>query len=222
MNWPLLKKARSKPINHFFDELTFPTGGLGLVIGGGGSGKSRWAEDLACHLNNEISAATRSADSSPPLYLATLFVGDDQESARRVARHRSQRAGKGFETIELPFLPEDIGSASAMPPYGRVALLDCLGNLAANQMFLTNERLSSPTIENQITDFVIALSRHSRYTIVVSNDLFSNAESFADETGAYLALMGALHCQLAAGADLVVELLQGIPKIHKGGNSVER
>lgn len=32
-----------------FDKLTFPTGGLGLVIGGGGSGKSRWAEDLACH-----------------------------------------------------------------------------------------------------------------------------------------------------------------------------
>ncbi len=222
MNWPLLKKARLRLINHCFDELTFPVGGLGLVIGGGGSGKSRWAENLACHLNNETSALTRSADGSSPLYLATLFVGADRESARRVARHRSQRAGKGFETIELPLLPENSESVSAIRPRGRVVLLDCLGNLAANQMFLTDGRLSPSTIKKQITDFVIDLSRHSRYTIVVSNDLFSNAESFADETNAYLALMGALHRQLAAGAGLVAELLHGIPKIHKGGNSVER
>ncbi len=63
-----------------------------LVVGGSGSGKSAYAEELAVSL------------SSPGMeryYLAAMQVFD-QEGQRRVERHRTLRQGKGFLTIEQP------------------------------------------------------------------------------------------------------------------------
>lgn len=59
-----------------------------LVTGGSGCGKSTWAEKLVSALPAE-----------KRVYIATLQVYDE-ESVQRVARHRAQRANKGFTTIE--------------------------------------------------------------------------------------------------------------------------
>ncbi|SFG74217.1 bifunctional adenosylcobinamide kinase/adenosylcobinamide-phosphate guanylyltransferase [Oribacterium sp. WCC10] len=65
-----------------------------LVTGGAGSGKSEYAESLALSL----------ADSSERLfYIATMYPYDDEETKKRIERHKSLRAGKGFITIERPF-----------------------------------------------------------------------------------------------------------------------
>ena len=59
-----------------------------LVTGGSGSGKSAFAEDCVLALGEK-----------KRIYIATMFPFDE-ESKKRVARHRNMRKGKGFETVE--------------------------------------------------------------------------------------------------------------------------
>ena len=59
-----------------------------VVTGGSGSGKSAFAEDKIV-----------SFGPAKRIYIATMHPYDE-ESHKRVARHRKMRAGKGFETIE--------------------------------------------------------------------------------------------------------------------------
>ena len=60
---------------------------LQLVIGGAGSGKSTFAEDLASHA------------PGAKIYIATMRPSDE-ECRRRIARHQRMRSGKGFDTLE--------------------------------------------------------------------------------------------------------------------------
>ena len=89
-----------------------------LVTGGSGCGKSTWAEKLVASLPNENR-----------VYIATMRVYDD-ESVKRVERHRAQRADKGFRTIECE---KDLASADIAD--SSVVLLEDLVNLMANEMF---------------------------------------------------------------------------------------
>ena len=90
---------------------------LTIVIGGAGSGKSAFAEGLVCRLPGE------------KIYLATMLPRGG-ESARRVEKHRAQRAGMGFETLERGL---DLERA-ALPARANV-LLEDLSNLLANERY---------------------------------------------------------------------------------------
>ena len=89
-----------------------------LVSGGSASGKSKYAEDLVVQ-----------APPGERIYVAPMQVWDE-ESRRRVERHRAMRAGKGFRTEERP---RRLGELT--PPPGAVALLEDLSNLTANEWF---------------------------------------------------------------------------------------
>lgn len=94
---------------------------IALFTGGSGSGKSEMAESFAC----------RRAEGGKLYYFATMRVWGEEGRAR-VEKHRRQREGKGFETIECPDrLPRGIA--------GGVILLECLSNRLANAMFGENE-----------------------------------------------------------------------------------
>ena len=58
-----------------------------LVIGSAASGKSAYAESLCL------------GHDGPRVYLATMEPFEE-EGARRIARHRALREGKGFSTLE--------------------------------------------------------------------------------------------------------------------------
>ena len=62
-----------------------------FVIGGSGSGKSEFAENLAVELQRQ--------DAGKLVYIATMEPLDE-ESKKRIRRHQDMRAGKGFETRE--------------------------------------------------------------------------------------------------------------------------
>ena len=83
-----------------------------LVTGGSGCGKSTWAEKLV-----------QSLPSGKRVYIATMQVYD-RESEIRVQRHRAQRAGLGFRTVECE---KDLASAPVED--GSVVLLEDLVNL---------------------------------------------------------------------------------------------
>ncbi len=89
-----------------------------LVLGGARSGKSRFAERLACE-----SGLAR-------VYLATATAGDDEMRAR-IAHHRAQR-GDGWRTVEEPLALTDALTREAGE--GRVVLVDCLTLWLSNLM----------------------------------------------------------------------------------------
>ncbi|MHB2167253.1 bifunctional adenosylcobinamide kinase/adenosylcobinamide-phosphate guanylyltransferase [Alsobacter sp. R-9] len=90
-----------------------------LVLGGARSGKSRFAQELA-----EGSGRRR-------VIVATATAGDD-EMAARIARHRSDREGRGWSVVEEPLRLADAICAHAAPD--AVVLVDCLTLWLANLM----------------------------------------------------------------------------------------
>ncbi|MBP5744909.1 MAG: bifunctional adenosylcobinamide kinase/adenosylcobinamide-phosphate guanylyltransferase, partial [Lachnospiraceae bacterium] len=93
-----------------------------LVIGRPESGKSLIAEEIVCGLSCENR-----------YYLATMLVYDES-GKERIKKHRSQREGKDFVTLEVPYR---IDRALNMidRPKESVLLLECIANLVGNEMY---------------------------------------------------------------------------------------
>lgn len=199
---------------------------LVLISGGSGSGKSQLAEKLAVRL----------ADNSALYYVATMMRGHDAESARKIARHRDQRAGHGFITVERPFAggelayskisDQEIAESEAKDSVQSdgVILLECLSNLLANEMFLRSEQgldyLSPEQAAEIIWYDLMQLAARSRHMVIVSNEVFSDAMVFDDSSRSYLRLLGWLNQKLAAKAGLALEVYYGLPIVHKGNSDI--
>lgn len=169
---------------------------LTLVTGGAASGKSEWAE----HLIRQTSGKR--------FYIATMMPFGD-EAEERIQKHRDRRAQDGYETLECY---TDL-AALKLPQRGSV-LLDCLGNLVANEMF-------SPDGEQKNTQQAVLtgirrLAAQSDDLILVTNEVFSGGQNYAGETLQYMKVLGALNCAAAAEADRVYEVVCGIPHCLKG------
>lgn len=163
-----------------------------LVTGGSGCGKSTWAEKLIASLPDE-----------KRVYIATMKVYDE-ESVRRVERHRAQRADMGFATIECE---KDL--ASAQVEEGSVVLLEDLVNLMANEMFDGgNVRRIAPALQK--------LAMKCRHLVMVTNDVFSDGADYAESTQEYLRKLSDINRQAAQIADIVVEVVYSIPVCVKG------
>lgn len=165
-----------------------------LVTGGSGCGKSYFSERLLIKLS----------EGAPKYYIATMDAYDD-ESKRRVARHRAQRAGLGFQTIERPL---DIGGI-ALPP-GSTAMLECAATLLSNEMFLPGGDADS------IIRGVHHLSKMAAHLVIVTNDVFSDGVSYPDMTDEYLRKLAHINRAAAEMADTVVEVVYSIPVKIKG------
>ena len=153
---------------------------IAVVTGGAASGKSAFAERLACAL------------PGPHAYVATMRHGDAETEAR-IARHLRMREGKGFFTVELA--DGDRGGLSAC----KTALLEDLGNLVANGL------------EDSLAD-VLACEN----TVIVANEVGGDGIAYDSFTMEYIETIGALACSLAARADVVVEVVSGVPNVVKG------
>ncbi len=163
-----------------------------LVTGGSGCGKSTWAEKLIASLPNE-----------KRVYIATMQVYDE-ESVKRVQRHRAQRADKGFMTIECE---KDL--ASAQVEEGSIVLLEDLVNLMANEMFDGGD-------VRRIVPALRELAQKCRHLVMVTNDVFSDGMDYAESTREYLRKLSDINRQAAEMADTVVEVVYSIPVCVKG------
>lgn len=169
-----------------------------LVIGGAASGKSAYAEELILK-----------GGSGPRIYIAAMEPLDE-ESKKRVERHRALRQGKGFQTIERYCHLEGL----RVPPDSNV-LLECLGNLTANEKY--SPQGAGEAAFAAVWAGVESLRRQCSRLVVVSNDIFSDGVAYDEETMDYLWLLARLHRKLAKEADAVCEVVCGIPYYHKGG-----
>jgi adenosylcobinamide kinase/adenosylcobinamide-phosphate guanylyltransferase len=164
---------------------------LTLVLGGARSGKSRFAENLARQ------------HGGPRTYIATAEAFDE-EMRQRIAKHREQRAGDGWQTIEATLDP-----AAVLPREGLV-LLDCvtvwLGNLMHHERDLRGEVAKLCATLEACPAEVILVSNEVGLSIVPENAM---ARRFRDE-------QGLANQALAAIADNVYFIAAGLPLKLKG------
>lgn len=166
------------------------------VIGGSGSGKSEFAEGKCMELC-----------SGEKIYIATMEPYDE-ESRRRVERHRKMRAGKKFVTMEVY-----TGLEKASIKKGSTVLLECMSNLAANEMYSPSGRKED--IENWILKGIHNLCSQAEHVVIVTNQVFSDGIEYDGSTMKYLKALGAINCQIASMADEVYEVVHGIPLMLK-------
>ena len=195
-----------------------------LICGGSGSGKSEFAEQYAVQL----------AAGCEKYYIATMAAGDD-ESLWRIKRHRERR-GDDFITLERG---RDVGALLDEIKEGSVCLLECLGNLVANEMFGHGGIMTdAKTVADKVCAEVEALDQRAGHLIVVSNDIFSDVpvtmgdtsydnkssdhenhkdhDDHDDSTYEYVKTMGMINRRLAKSADEVIESVCGKTIYHKG------
>ena len=176
-----------------------------LISGGSGSGKSEYAERRAVEWHDRRGGRL--------FYAATMMIYDE-ESRRRVARHREMRAGKGFETVETP-----LNIASVPARAGDTVLIECMSNLLANEMYETGG--SGDGCVETITSGIHALLARRVNLVVVTNEVFSDGIRYDDSTMLYIRRLGEINRTLAAWADEAVEVVCGIPIFHKRQDSEE-
>lgn len=166
---------------------------LTLITGGSGSGKSQYAESLLA--------------GKGAVYAAAMVVYDE-ESERRVKKHRLMRDGKGFITEEIPV---DIGKANVSG--GGYVLIECLSNLLANEIYISG--LPEDKAAEKIYSDIMLLNEKCAEVVAVTNEIFSDGGEVCRE---YVRALGKLNQRLAEKADNVTEVVFGIPvKIKQDG-----
>ncbi|MGI5893271.1 MAG: bifunctional adenosylcobinamide kinase/adenosylcobinamide-phosphate guanylyltransferase [Candidatus Merdivicinus sp.] len=169
-----------------------------LIIGGSASGKSAFAEEVSQKLGGR------------KLYAATMQPFD-AECERRIARHREMRREKAFETWEIY---RGLQTAEIPGKYDTI-LLECLSNLLANEMY-GPEGWQKGDLVSRILDGMQRLWDAAPNLVVVSNEVFQDGDRYHPETLQYMEFLGEINRRLAAKADLVAEVVCGVPIFHKG------
>ena len=164
-----------------------------LVIGGSASGKSEYAERLVSRLPGQR------------YYIATMQPWDG-ECLARIARHQAARAGRGFASVERY---TDLAGLDL--PQGCNALLECLSNLTANELYQPGGGGEAAVLSG-----VEYLHRQCGNLTVVTNEVFSGGAEYQGDTLHYLRVLGRVNRALARRADLVVEVVCGLPNVLKG------
>ncbi|MCI6041885.1 bifunctional adenosylcobinamide kinase/adenosylcobinamide-phosphate guanylyltransferase [bacterium] len=163
-----------------------------LITGGSGSGKSAYAEQCILDFqgNNRI-------------YIATMYPFDE-ESHKRIQRHREMRKEKKFSTIECY-----TGLRSLELPNDADVLLECMSNLTANEMY--QEQGAGEDTPGQILDGIENLRKKVRNLVVVTNEVFSDGITYDPDTMRYLSYLGEINQQMGRMADRVTEVVYGVP-----------
>jgi adenosylcobinamide kinase/adenosylcobinamide-phosphate guanylyltransferase len=172
------------------------SGPVTLVLGGARSGKSALAERLLL----------QAAAGRTPVYIATAEAWDDEMRAR-IAQHRADRDGQGWQTHEAPLaLAETLRSLAPGTP----VLIDCL------TLWLTNILLADRDVPTACTALCAAIAAHDGPLVAVANEVGLGIVPDNALARRFRDAAGRLNQELAAGADRVVFVAAGLPMVLKG------
>lgn len=171
---------------------------LTLITGGSGSGKSEFAEDLSVYYK-----------SNNLIYIATMFLYDN-ESLKKVERHKRMRDHKNFKTIEC-----FKNLKSLFISNNSTVLIDCMSNLVANEMYLEGGA-KDKTVQEVIRG-IESINNQAENLVIVTNEVFSDGIVYDDDTMRYIRNLGEINKEIGKKADNVVEVVYSIPIFHKGG-----
>lgn len=163
------------------------------VLGGAASGKSAFAEEF-----------TRSRDMRMT-YLATSRVLDD-EMREKVARHAARRDA-AWRVVEEPLEP---GAVLAGLDAGDICLIDCA------TMWLSNHLLEGSELTAAQDRLLAAIEATPAAVVVVTNEVGHGVVPDNALARQFREAQGRLNIALAAQADLVVQVIAGLPLALKG------
>lgn len=166
-----------------------------LITGGSKCGKSSLAERLFEGFPGQR------------IYLATMQPFG-AEAAAAIERHRKMREGKGFFTIE-----RWTGLGELVLPDGCGVLLECMGNLCANEMFREGG-ICDPA--EACLSGIAHIRAHSELFVIVTNEVGADGITYSPETVQYQRSLAEINRRTAALADTVIECTAGFPNILKG------
>lgn len=168
-----------------------------LITGGSGSGKSEYAEKL---LTGSVKK------ENPYFYIATMKPYGE-ETLKKIERHHKLRRGKGFKTIERY---TDLKNLSL--PKNQGVLLECISNLAANELFLEDGTMCDPEkVKDEIMGGILKIASQTENLVIVTNEVASDVEDYSEETRQYISIIESVNRQMANMADTVTEVVYGIP-----------
>lgn len=168
------------------------------ISGGCKNGKSYYAQRVA------------RAGGKPLYYIATMIPHDDEDLAR-IRRHRNERAGWGFETLECG--RDILRCLDRADPKGSF-LLDSVTALLSNEMFTAEgvDTLAPSRIAEALEQFI----DRAPNTVLVSDYIFSDALLYDGLTEAYRRGLADIDRHMAARCDNVIEVVGGQFIVHKG------
>ena len=172
-----------------------------FISGGSKSGKSAFAQN----------AALRLARGGRRYYVATMIPCDGEDRAR-VARHIADRAGMGFETLELG---RGIEKCLALAAPGATFLVDSVTALLLNEMYPDGSE-ADPDAAKRCVDGLLKVAENALNAVFVSDYIYSDAMRYDSFTEQYRADLARIDRALAAACDTVIELCAGNVIVHKG------
>jgi len=170
---------------------------LTLVLGGAASGKSAFAENICFQTDK------------PRVYVATAQAFDE-EMIKKISDHRRQR-GPDWLTVEAPL---DLGDALSDRSVDDIVLLDCA------TLWLSNVLLAEHDLDMAMTAFLSDISNCPAQIVIVSNEVGHGIVPDNALARQFRNAQGRLNQSLAAQADLVVNVVAGLPQILKGNNEM--
>ncbi len=190
-----------------------------FISGGCKNGKSDFAQEQAVKLakryrqESDLRSDGSSSSVHSPVrlyYVATMIPYDDEDRAR-IKKHIENRAGLGFETLELG---RDLMSRISDPD--GVYLVDSVTALLLNELFPSAEfACADPDGVNRCRDELLALAGFARGVVFVSDYIYSDAARYDEFTENYRRSLASVDAALAEVCDMVIELCAGNVVYHK-------
>ena len=186
-----------------------------LITGGARSGKSSYAESLACEIAKKLE------NSKGPIYIATAHIWDS-EFAHRVELHK-QRRGAQWKNIE-----EEI-YLSKIDIEGSVALIDCVTLWCTNFYYQMQQEIGEECNAVKRAEALQGLlekikSEFNSFTtqdgvfIFVTNEIGCGGVSINTAQREFTDLQGWVNQYIAAKADKVIMMVSGISVKIKGND----
>jgi adenosylcobinamide kinase/adenosylcobinamide-phosphate guanylyltransferase len=172
-----------------------------FISGGCKNGKSYYAQHLA------------KAQQTNALYYIATMKSADTEDDERIVRHRRERDGWGFTTVEQP---ADIAKLLLTCDPGGSFLFDSLTALLANEMFLPDGSVCEGAAD-KIADGLVQVLDAVENIVVVSDYLYGDAMIYDRLTELYRKSLAQLDCAAAKHCDVVLEVAYTNVVVHKGG-----
>ena len=173
-----------------------------FISGGAKNGKSTYAQRLA---------KAQSADV--PLYYVATMKSSDSEDDERIARHRAERDGWGFTTIEQPVNIEEILEQS---DHSGSFLIDSLTALLSNEMFPPPDWNLNELSADKITEGLSRILNAVDNIVVVSDYIYSDAMLYDPLTEKYRQFLAQIDRATAKRCDVVLEAAYASIIVHKG------
>lgn len=164
---------------------------LVLISGSNNSGKSIYAEQLIARTVGDR------------YYIATMLPCTEDHH-RRIEKHRAQRQGLGFDTIECPYQVGNVSLSS-----DGVVLLEDVSNLLANAIFEKGGNSESVFCD------ICTLADRCRILVVVTIAGLKD-DGYDEETVAYINGLNDINQKLFEKASVAISMQEGTPVYQKG------